>query len=325
MLRKIIFKDETGREMVLPVTPPSYTITTGRNMQVVSLYSVGDYVIPGGRAYATIQLHALLPAVQYPYRLSNLAQSTWVQWLDTQAIGKKKLRLIISGTQFNRQVYLESVSYTESDGTNDLTANLTLREFPTLSVPTTEAPGNATTREVTLQQPTETTYMVQAGDNLWNIAKKFYGDGSLCYKLAAYNGIKNANLISVGQLLKIPDDTTLGATAATQSSAGASSSTPGQAAEAEVPKSTYVLTIEAPVHGVIVYGYTDAVTGQSVHGNGGAALKIGAGTRVTLQWWGKDGYSWSSIVVDGKTQTNSVGYTYLRMNTDRTFAVQFVR
>ena len=43
-----------------------------------------------------------------------------------------------------------------------------------------------------------------AGDSLWAICKKFYGDGSLAYKLAAANGIINPSLIYPGQVLTIP-------------------------------------------------------------------------------------------------------------------------
>lgn len=36
------------------------------------------------------------------------------------------------------------------------------------------------------------------------IARKFYGDANLCWRLAAYNNIPNANIINPGQVLKIP-------------------------------------------------------------------------------------------------------------------------
>lgn len=47
-------------------------------------------------------------------------------------------------------------------------------------------------------------YALRAGDTLAEIARKFYGESELYVKLAEYNGIRNADLIRVGQILEIP-------------------------------------------------------------------------------------------------------------------------
>jgi hypothetical protein len=48
-------------------------------------------------------------------------------------------------------------------------------------------------------------YTVVAGDTLSEIAKRFYGDGSLFTLIANANGIADPNILSVGQVLSIPD------------------------------------------------------------------------------------------------------------------------
>ena len=53
------------------------------------------------------------------------------------------------------------------------------------------------------KQPDQKEYIVQKGDNLWEIAWRFYGKGAACYALARRNGIKNPDLIYPGQVLKI--------------------------------------------------------------------------------------------------------------------------
>ena len=57
------------------------------------------------------------------------------------------------------------------------------------------------------RSPAPKTYTVVSGDCLWNIAKKFYGDGSQYTKI--YNANKgvigsNPNLIRAGQVFTIP-------------------------------------------------------------------------------------------------------------------------
>ena len=48
------------------------------------------------------------------------------------------------------------------------------------------------------------TYTVIAGDCLWSIALRFYGDGSLYRKIATANNIENPDLIDPGDRLVIP-------------------------------------------------------------------------------------------------------------------------
>ena len=54
--------------------------------------------------------------------------------------------------------------------------------------------------------PSPRTYTVKRGDCLWNIAKKFYGNGAQYTKIYNANRgkIKNPNLIYPGQVLTIP-------------------------------------------------------------------------------------------------------------------------
>lgn len=59
------------------------------------------------------------------------------------------------------------------------------------------------------------TVTVEKGDNLWNIAKTFLGDGSKCYQIARINNISDANKIYPGQVIKLSETT-----ASTSASAG---------------------------------------------------------------------------------------------------------
>ena len=81
------------------------------------------------------------------------------------------------------------------------------------------------------------------GDCLWTICKRFYGDGSLAYKLATANNIKNPNLIYPGQVLTLPDKAVLVGYAATPaptvtSATNTSTSASGGSGSGETENST---------------------------------------------------------------------------------------
>ena len=52
--------------------------------------------------------------------------------------------------------------------------------------------------------PDGDTYVVVAGDCLWNIAYKLYGTGTLYTKLAEANEIADPYIIYIGQILTVP-------------------------------------------------------------------------------------------------------------------------
>ncbi|MDO9028778.1 MAG: LysM peptidoglycan-binding domain-containing protein, partial [Candidatus Roizmanbacteria bacterium] len=57
-----------------------------------------------------------------------------------------------------------------------------------------------------VQKPLKT-YVVQEGDDLWNIAEKFYGSGFNAYDISVANKIIDASLIETGQKIIIPQVT----------------------------------------------------------------------------------------------------------------------
>ena len=68
---------------------------------------------------------------------------------------------------------------------------------------TNASSGKAGNKAAEEQKATDSTYVVKSGDTLSGIANRFKVSGG--YKaLAAYNNISNPNIISVGQVLRIP-------------------------------------------------------------------------------------------------------------------------
>ena len=232
MLRLITFLDEvTGTELVLPVTPVSYQWPHEAILETVRVDQLGDLNFFGGKKMGSATLtDCILPAQAYPFLSPGAGTNPWAyleqleRWIDKGTV----LRWLVSGTPVNASVLLEGVVYREQDGTNDLYADITYRQYqrPETPVIPAQADGTgATVRESATGAAAQRSYTVQSGDTLWAISRAYYGDGSLCWRLAAANDIPNANLIQPGQTLTIPPMEALPAAAEKPPSARTAAST----------------------------------------------------------------------------------------------------
>ena len=213
MLRKFIFHDvASGQEIILPVTPSNYQVETGQGVQVVNLTQFGDYALAGFPSIYAFTLECMFPAQKYPFLMPGAQPqpNTYITFFERAANEKLVLRFVVSDTLVSREVLVEYIRYGEQDGTNDVYAVLSLMPYRRLQLTSStsirideEVQGAARTGDA--PTVTQQSYTIQSGDTLWGICRKFYGDGTLAYKLADYNGIQNANLIYDGDTLKLPE------------------------------------------------------------------------------------------------------------------------
>lgn len=212
-MKKIIFRGGNV-ELVMPVTPAQYTVESGMNIEIIDINNLGDFALAGYKILQTIKLTCLLPAKQYPFAVAGTKADPqyyidkFVAWIN----GRTKLRFVVSGTKINVPVFCETITYGEQDGTNDIYADITLREYKDIKVTTIKNSNTAKTnnaRPASSGKTTASTYKIKKGDTLSAICRKFYGKSSLYPKLAKYNGIKNPNLIYAGKTLKIPKESEL--------------------------------------------------------------------------------------------------------------------
>ena len=206
MLRKFIFKDtETGAELTLPVTPQSYKISHGRKAVPLEMLSVGNINLPGNLTLLDETITCLLPAQNYPFMIPGAVTDPfyYIEQLKKWSEAGTVLRFIISDTPVNVAVILDPISYTEQDGSNDIYCTIPMRGYREFAKAVDGATGNAT-RSLEAGPATQETYVVQSGDTLSGLARRFYGDASLYSLIAEANGIRNPHLIFTGQVLSIP-------------------------------------------------------------------------------------------------------------------------
>lgn len=211
MIRLITFLEEAaGTELVLPVTPASYEWAHEAVIETVTVDQLGDLNFFGGKKMGSTTLRdCLFPAQSYPFLSPGAGTNPWTyleqleKWCDKGTV----VRWLVSGTPVNAAVLIAGVTYREQDGTNDVYADITIRQYQQPETPVIPAQADASaaaTRNSDTGAASARTYTVQSGDTMWAIARKFYGDGSLCWQLAAANGVANANLIYPGQTFTIP-------------------------------------------------------------------------------------------------------------------------
>lgn len=77
-------------------------------------------------------------------------------------------------------------------------------EVATITAAPSQAQPSVAINNAGLHAITGTTYTVQTGDNLWNIAVRAYADGYRWVDIAKANNLDNPGLIFSGNVLKIP-------------------------------------------------------------------------------------------------------------------------
>lgn len=205
-----IQQDNSGK-LQLPVKPSEYTVTVVHRNTVTNVIQVGDINLIGKTGLREITLSSFFPEKDYNFSNNSGRKEplAYIKELEDWRISGNPVRVIITGT-LNMEATIESFSYGERDATGDIYYTLYLKEYKkiktkkaTVTIATVK-PTVRPTKPATVS--TARTYTVQGGDCLWNIAKRYYGNGALYTKIfdANRDKISNPNLIYPGQVFTIP-------------------------------------------------------------------------------------------------------------------------
>lgn len=205
-MKKFIIRDmEKNTEFVLPVTPSNFEISYGINFETINIHDVGEVTLAGHRTLSEIKIECMLPANKYSFNHSNvdLDPYSYIKKLEDWCKNRTLLRFVVTKTNVNRAVKIKEIQYGEKDGTKDVYATITLKEYKVLKPVKNNKTGNSSRTD---EKASKTiSYAIKKGDTLYALCKKHYGNPLLDKKLASYNNIKNPNLIIAGKTIKIPD------------------------------------------------------------------------------------------------------------------------
>ncbi len=211
-------------DMLLPVTPEKFTTKIKGNNKTLTLVNEGDINFLRAPGLTEISFDTVFPMLgAYSFSRDWHQPDYYLGRLEQLMLAKTPFRFKVERFSPDgrllydneMQVSLEEYTITEDASKGpDVTVAISLKQCPTyttklVSVIKTEESvavlAEETPRE-TENAPTAGTYVVQSGDNLWKIAKKFYGDGSLYTRIYEANRdtLYNPDLIYAGQELIIP-------------------------------------------------------------------------------------------------------------------------
>jgi LysM repeat protein len=211
--------------MELPIAPQKLTVKIKGNNKTLTLINEGDINFLRAPGLTEITFDAVLPMLgQYSFANGYRRPDSYLNKLESLMTGKEPFRFLVSRVSpsgrllydTNMKVSLENYTITE-DATKgpDVTVSITLKQYISYSTKTVTVVKPKPEKKPVVQQkkkretssaPKVKTYTVKSGDCLWNIAKKYYGNGAQYTKIYNANKgkIKNPNLIYPGQVLTIP-------------------------------------------------------------------------------------------------------------------------
>ena len=215
--------------VLLPIPPKKLELKISNQNKTYDLMNYSEINVLKSPGLTSIEFEVLLPNVKYPFAMyKNDFQNAkyYLGILENLKVNKSAFQFIVirkfpNGTGiFDTNIKVSLEDYTITDSTDegfDTKVKIKLKQYREYSTKTVQVTIKqykppVVTRTVTTNntaaasKPSGQNYTVRSGDCLWNIAKRFYGNGSQYTKIynANRDKIKNPNLIYAYQLLWIP-------------------------------------------------------------------------------------------------------------------------
>lgn len=199
-----------GGQFVLSVNPKEITVTQSKNDKTIDLLNVGTINIPGKRGLITTSIQTFLPANNSPFcKKGDKSPKKYIKMIKKWKNSNKTVRLIISGTDVNTLFTIASAEDKYIEGQKDVYVTWNFTEDRTssvtgVSVRKAKNKLGLFVRSNSIEKPKYVRIKNKTKDSLWNLAVKYYQDGTKWTKIADINNITNPDKIKIGQKVVIP-------------------------------------------------------------------------------------------------------------------------
>lgn len=176
-----------GRELRIPWLPDSVSYdTNGARMASYDIIDVGEVKVPAGSnlesiswsSYLPGEGHSSLPFLRGSWQNPKNIQNLFNEWKNDGT----PLRIIMTGTPINHDVYLTDFNSDYESGYGDYSYDIKFEQKRDIKIVSTKVKVATSSGSGGGK-----THTVKKGDTLWDLARKYYGSG------AKYGTIYNAN------------------------------------------------------------------------------------------------------------------------------------
>ncbi len=201
----------------MPITPSKVQVKIKNQNKTLNLINEGEINILKAAGLSTVSFEVLLPQSPYPFSNGSTNASPYLSLFERLKTSKEPFQWILNRTRpngamlfyTNLTVSMEDYQITDDAGEGfDIKVKINLKQYKPYGTKTVviQQPDPAPAAQpeppkAIVQEPARpaqtapklSTYTVVKGDCLWNIAKKYLGDGS------RYKEIYEANKATIGK------------------------------------------------------------------------------------------------------------------------------
>ena len=214
--------------VLLPIPPSKLALKISNNNKTYNLINYSQINVLKNPGLSSLEFEVVLPNTKYPFAMyKNNFQNAkyYLGVLENLKVNRSAFQFIVvrkfpNGKDiFNTNIKVALEEYTITDTTEegfDTKVKIKLKQYKEYSTKKVQVTikqyrppavtRTVTTNNTAVAKPSGQNYTVKRGDCLWNIAKRFYGNGAKYTTIynANRSKIRNPNLIYPGQVLWIP-------------------------------------------------------------------------------------------------------------------------